>query len=140
MPSTKLPTAVVTYFLTLAFFMAAVSKLAPQHPMYEEMLEKAPSWVKVLQLEAYMDADLLLVCIGIAELSFALLLPFISVANYALMLMMCGALYTHFRLDGDKFTVEAIPAAFLLTLLIILAGLKASSSKPETTLLAQKRD
>ncbi|CAN8073919.1 unnamed protein product [Agarophyton chilense] len=114
-----LVTRALSSFLTFAFAAAAISKLYPNHPNYEHMSEKAPSWLAALHLQRILTADQLQMAIALIELSCALLLPFTKAANYGLILVMLGAIYTHYSIDG-ALTKEAAPASFLLALLCLL--------------------
>lgn len=124
--------------------MAGLGKLVPSHPMYTEMVEKAPDWLDALRLSAFgIDADTLRTAIGSAELAFGLLILVIPAAGYGLAAIMGGALATHYIMDGNQVTAEMIPAAFLSLLLGIHALLQAAiraSKKAELQAQAAGKD
>lgn len=109
----------LTSFLAFAFVMAGLGKLHPSHPMHSQMLAKAPEWRRALGLSALpqITPHTLRVAIGAAEITFGLLLVVNYIAALPLTILMLGAVFTHYTLDGKQFTQESIPAAVLLALL-----------------------
>lgn len=101
--------------------MASLSKLHPSHPMHSQMLAKAPEWHRALGLSALsqLTPQNLLIAIGVSELTFGLLLVANYIAALPLAIIMAGAVFTHYTLDGKQFTQESIPAAALLALLSV---------------------
>lgn len=120
----------LSYFLTFSFTAAGLGKLLPQHPMHAEMVEKAPLWLDVLQMSPYLNADQLRMAIGASEVALAFLLPFFPPSALGLIVIMSGAVLTHYRLDGNKFTPEVAPAVFLLFLLLVFVALNARKKTP----------
>lgn len=128
MPSStalNIPSKLLTGFLTFAFLMAGSSKLYPGHPMHAEMVEKAPTWLDIFPLSPLgVTPTTLRIAIGCTEVFFALLLIATPAAAYGLAFVMAGAIYTHYTLDGQRFTPDVIPASVLLVLIGVLVALQ----------------
>jgi uncharacterized membrane protein YphA (DoxX/SURF4 family) len=139
MSAVKTAVVALSFFLAFAFFMGGINKIAPLHaPTHATMVQASQAWPAALHLDSIgVDATTLRVAIGFFEVVAAvvLLTPAASTIAYGLMIVMLGAIYTHYRLDES-----VAPPAVMLTFLVSLVVLRVQLRKESATLASEKTD
>lgn len=118
----------ISFVLWFGYTLGGLAKISPlMGPAHEQMVADSAAWPAALGLDAVgIDDVTLRVAIGFAEVFLAvfLLTPRATPAAVALIGIMAGALYTHWRMDGVVGPNMA-PAACMLVLLVALVLLRA---------------